>query len=80
MEYKGYIGRFTFDEKLELFQGKVSNIKNLITFQGKSLETLQQNFQDAVNEYTAWCRKHGNEPEKPSSEENGPNVRPPCGP
>jgi predicted HicB family RNase H-like nuclease len=40
MEYKGYIGLFTFDEKLGLFQGRVSNIKDFITFQGKSREAL----------------------------------------
>jgi len=53
-------------EKLELFQGKVSNVHTLITFQGRSLETLRFSFQDAVNEYIAWCKKHGSEPEKPS--------------
>lgn len=66
MEYKGYIGLFTFDEKLELFQGRVSNIKALITFQGKSMETLEYAFKDAINEYLDWCKKNGKEPEKPS--------------
>lgn len=66
MEYKGYIGFFTFDEKLELFQGRVSNIEDLITFQGKSLETLHDSFRDAINEYMAWYKKIGKNPEKPS--------------
>jgi len=69
MEYKGYIGLFTFDEKLGLFQGRVSNITDLITFQGKSMETTQQAFHDAVNEYIGWCKKHGKIPEKPSATE-----------
>jgi predicted HicB family RNase H-like nuclease len=67
MEYKGYIGLFTFDEKLGLFQGRVSNIKDLITFQGKSMETLEYAFKDAINEYLNWCKKNGKEPEKTSS-------------
>lgn len=66
MEYKGYIGLFTFDEKLELFQGRISNIKDLITFQGKSMETLEYAFKDAINEYLNWCKKNGKDPEKPS--------------
>jgi len=66
MEYKGYIGLFTFDEKLELFQGRVSNIKDIITFQGKSMETLKYAFKDAINEYLNWCKKIGKNPEKPS--------------
>jgi predicted HicB family RNase H-like nuclease len=66
MKYKGYIGLFTFDEKLGLFLGRVSNIKDLITFQGKSMETLEYSFKDAINEYLAWCKKNGKDPDKPS--------------
>lgn len=68
MNYKGYVVSFTFDETLELFQGKVSNVHTLIPFQGRSLETLRLSFQDAIDEYIAWCKKHGREPEKPSPE------------
>lgn len=66
MEYKGYIGLFTFDKKLWIFQGRVSNIKDLITFQGKSMETLHNSFRDSINEYLVWCKKTGKDPEKPS--------------
>lgn len=66
MNYKGYVGSFEFDEKTTLFLGRISNIQDLITFQGKSIETTQQAFQDAVNEYIDWSKKHGKIPEKPS--------------
>jgi predicted HicB family RNase H-like nuclease len=65
MEYKGYIGQFTFNEKIELFQGKVSNINDIIIFQGKSIKTLELSFKDAINEYVTWCKKVGKDPEKP---------------
>lgn len=68
MNYKGYVASFTFDETLELFQGKVSNVHTLITFQGRSLEALRWSFQDAVNEHIAWCKKHGAESETPPPE------------
>lgn len=67
MEYKGYIGHFTYDEDLDLFEGKVANITDLVIFHGKSIEALHFSFQDAVNEYIIWCRKRGKEPEKPFS-------------
>jgi predicted HicB family RNase H-like nuclease len=67
MEYKGYSAQFSFDDKLGLFQGKVFNINDLVTFQGKSIETLRFAFHDAVNEYLVWCKKFGNTPEKPYS-------------
>lgn len=73
MEYKGYIGEFSFDEKKHIFYGKVSNIKNGITFHGKSIETLRYHFQDAINEYLAWCLKYGKSPEVPSND-NSDNL------
>ena len=68
MEYKGYIGEYTFDEKRDLFLGHISNIKGIIMFQGKSIETLRYAFKDSVNEHLAWCLKHGKSPEIPSND------------
>ncbi len=68
MEYKGYIGKFSFDEKKHIFYGKVSNVKNSITFQWKSIETLRYHFRDAVNDYLAWCLKHGKAPGVPQND------------
>ena len=67
MEYKGYTGQFTYDEDADLFEGSIANIKDLVLFQGKSIETLRFDFQDAVNDYMEWCKKRGKEPEKPFS-------------
>lgn len=64
-KYKGYVGSFTYDEKLYLFLGKVPNIRDIITFQGKSVESTRLAFKDAVNEYLDWCKKYGKTPEKP---------------
>lgn len=66
MEYKSYIGHFTFDEKQDLFQGKVLNIYGLVTFQGKSLETLQLSFQNSIDDYLAFCKRLGKNPKKAS--------------
>jgi len=74
IEYKGYIGRFSFDEKKHIFYGKVSNVKHPITFQGKSIETLRYHFHDAVTEYLSWCHKHGKLPELPSSDNSDTSV------
>ncbi len=58
IEYKGYVGVYEFDEKNNLLYGKVSNIDDLVTFQGKSIKQIQEAFEDAVNEYIAWCKKY----------------------
>ena len=64
LEYKGYLGHFTFDEQQNLFSGRVSNTHDLIVFQGKSIESTQEAFKDAINEHLEWCKKYGKEPEK----------------
>jgi predicted HicB family RNase H-like nuclease len=64
MVYKGYAGHFAYDEDLELFEGAVSNCKDLIIFQGKSVDAVIIAFKDAINEYIEWCEKMGKEPGK----------------
>ena len=58
IEHKGYVGSFKFNEEKNLFDGKISNIEDLVTFQGKSVKEIQETFEDAVNEYIAWCKKY----------------------
>ena len=67
MEYKGYIGNVTFDDEAKLFHGEVINTRDQITFQGKSVETLLKAFHDSIDDYLEWCRKEGEQPEKPYS-------------
>ena len=65
INYKEYIGYFTFDETKNMFYGRVANTPDLITFQGKSVREAQEAFRDAINEHLEWCHKHGKTPEKP---------------
>jgi predicted HicB family RNase H-like nuclease len=67
IKYRGYIGHFTFDEKTNLFHGRVANTHDLITFQGKSVKEIHQAFQDAIDEHLDWCKKYGKELQKPFS-------------
>lgn len=67
MEYKGYIAEFSYDEDLDLFEGQVANISDILHFHGKSIESLRFAFHNAINEYISWCKKRGKKPEKPFS-------------
>jgi predicted HicB family RNase H-like nuclease len=67
MNYKGYEAVIAYDEEAELFHGEVMNLRDVITFQGQSVAELKQAFQDSVDDYLAFCRKRGEEPEKPFS-------------
>ncbi len=65
MKYKEYEGAVTFDEEADIFYGEVINARDVITFQGASLEECRQAFRGSVNEYLEFCREHGEESDKP---------------
>ena len=67
MTYKGYIGQVEFDDDQHIFTGCVINTRDVITFQGESVKELEAAFKDSVEDYLAWCKEDGVEPEKPYS-------------
>lgn len=67
MEYKGYFGSVTFDADNDRFHGEVVGIRDVVTFQGRSVEELRQAFHDSVDDYLEFCRQRGESPEKPLS-------------
>src|SRR5436190_23364338 len=64
MKYKGYFGEVTYDDEAKIFHGEVFGLKDIITFQGKSVNELKKAFQDSINDYLAWCEERGERPEK----------------
>lgn len=67
MEYKGYIARVEFDDTADIFHGEVINLRDVITFQGQSVEELREAFQESVDDYLDFCAERGESPEKPYS-------------
>ncbi len=67
MDYKGYIGDVKYDSDAHIFHGEIINTRDVITFQGKSVDELESAFQDSINDYLEWCIEDGVEPEKPYS-------------
>jgi predicted HicB family RNase H-like nuclease len=68
MEYKGYIGIVEYDDKARLFHGDVINTRDVITFQGKTVNEIEKAFKESIDDYISWCAKDGVAPEKPYSE------------
>jgi predicted HicB family RNase H-like nuclease len=64
MKYKGYIGHVEYDDEAKIFHGEVVGLKDIITFQGSSVEELEEAFKDSVEDYLAWCKKRKEKPEK----------------
>lgn len=67
MIYKGYTATVEFDEDEGAFLGKVVDLLDVITFQGKSVDELNAEFQISIDEYLAFCKEKNREPEKPYS-------------
>jgi predicted HicB family RNase H-like nuclease len=67
LKYKDYIGHVEFDDEAEIFHGEVINTRDVITFQGKSARELKKAFAESVEDYLAFCKKRGEEPERPFS-------------
>ena len=67
LTYKGYTGNVEFDEEAGLFHGEVLDTRDVVTFQGTSVEELIQAFHDSVDDYLEYCKERGEQPEKPFS-------------
>ena len=40
MEYQGYVGKVEFDDEAGIFHGEVLDTRDVITFQGRSVDEL----------------------------------------
>ena len=67
MEYNGYHAVVTFDDEVGILHGEVIDTRDVITFQGKSVDELRQAFRDSVEEYLKICAERNREPDKPFS-------------
>ena len=67
MKYKGYVGKVEFDDEAGIFHGEVLDTRDVITFQGQSVDELKTAFQESIDDYLAFCEQRGEEPNKPFS-------------
>ncbi|MDZ4699736.1 MAG: type II toxin-antitoxin system HicB family antitoxin [Rhodothermales bacterium] len=67
LNYKGYAGHVEFDDEAGLFHGEVLDLKDVVTFQGTSVEDLQRAFRESIDDYLAYCSERGEEPDRPFS-------------
>lgn len=53
MTYEDYIAQIAYDDEAKIFHGEVIGLNDVITFQGKSIEELQEAFKASVKDYPA---------------------------
>ena len=64
MKYKGYEAVIEYDEVDRLFFGRVINTRDIISFDGMTVDELQQSFEAVIDEYLEDCQREGKEPDK----------------
>lgn len=67
MKYKGYTGNVEFDDEAKIFHGDVVDTRDVITFQGKTVNELEKAFRDSIDDYLEFCAERGEQPDKPFS-------------
>ena len=67
MKYKGYEAIIEYDEEDRLFTGHVINTRDVIAFDGLTVDELEQSFHAVIDEYLEDCQAMNKTPDKPFS-------------
>ncbi len=67
LTYKGYNGLLEVDTEAGILFGRVLDLRDVITFKGRTVEEAVQAFHDSIEEYLEFCQERGEEPNKPFS-------------
>jgi predicted HicB family RNase H-like nuclease len=76
MRYKGYAARIEYDERDDIFVGRVLGMRDIIIFHASSVPELHEAFRGALEDYLADCAEQGITPEKPASGKVMLRIRP----
>ena len=67
MIHQGYTARIEFDERDNIFVGRILGLRTMISFHGETVAGLRAEFETAVEEFLRDCKEQGVRPEKPAS-------------
>lgn len=67
MTHKDYTARIEYDERDNLFVGRILGLRALISFHGETVDELRKEFEVAIEDYLDDCMQQGIAPEKPVS-------------
>ncbi len=64
MSYNGYTALIKYDERDNIFEGRILGIRTIISFHGETVAQLRAEFEIAVTDYLANCKEQGLQPDK----------------
>lgn len=65
LEYKGYDGCVLYSAEDKLLHGRIMGIRDMVTYEGTDVRSLEKNFKASVDEYLAFCKAEGKTPNTP---------------
>jgi predicted HicB family RNase H-like nuclease len=65
--YKGYVGTVELDFESKILHGRIIGIKDIIIYEGNTLQEVEEAFRNSLDDYLAFCEEQGERPEKPYS-------------
>lgn len=67
MTHGGYTARIEFDERDNVFVGRILGLRSIVSFHGETVAELRREFAAAVDDYLRDWEEQGVEPERPAS-------------
>ncbi len=65
LKYMDYTGVVEYDVDGKIFTGEVIGLRDVITFQGRTPEELEESFRASVDFYLELCQRDGMSPPRP---------------
>jgi predicted HicB family RNase H-like nuclease len=62
LKYRGYFGTIEADDGV--FVGRVTGLRDVITFKGTTFAEVEQAFRDSIEDYLAFCAERGESPDR----------------
>ena len=67
MTYKGYAAKIDYSDEDQCFVGRIAGIRDVIGFHADNVADFRIAFEEAVDDYIAYCTEQGREPLRPAS-------------
>ena len=67
LKYKGYSGYVNYDDEAKIFHGEVMDTRDVITFQGRTVDEIEKAFRESIDDYLEFCEQRNERPDKPFS-------------
>lgn len=63
LEYKGYQAKIEIDHEDKIFVGSVLGVKDSLNFHGSTIDELQKQFENCIDDYLEMCKSFKKAPE-----------------